>query len=117
MDTNPSDQMARAVREALADELREQTARQRRAALYYSAAGAVGLYAGAALVGCLVLLLSAAIPAWAAALIAAVALAVTAVLLRSAARKEPVPAGPAQVPPGTPPMPPRAPDPGAGSHP
>ncbi|MFE7775229.1 phage holin family protein [Streptomyces sp. NPDC057445] len=113
MDTHLSDHVAQVVREALKDELREQTKRQRRTALLYTGSGVVGLYAGGALVACLVLVLSAVMPAWAAPLVVGAALAGVAFALRTAARSE-ASASPAPLPPEAPPLPSYAPDPGSG---
>ncbi|MFJ6632403.1 phage holin family protein [Streptomyces sp. NPDC091376] len=108
MDTNLSEQVAQVVRDAIADELRAQTRKQRRTAAFYTASGAVGLYAGAAVAACLVLLLHAVMPAWVAALLVGVVLAGVAYVLKSAATKRSSPT--AAIPPEAPPLPPRAPD-------
>ncbi|MEU0395914.1 phage holin family protein [Streptomyces sp. NPDC006208] len=109
MDTNLSDHVAQVVREAIRDELRERTTKQRRTALLYTGSGAAGLYAGAALTAFLVLALAAFLPGWAATLIVGVVLAVVAVWLKSAARQESSPSA-AVYPPEVPPLPPHAPE-------
>jgi hypothetical protein len=86
LDRQLADELARAAREAVRDELREQSSKQRRAAGFYAASGAVALYAGAALALAVGLILAAGMPDWAAALVTAVILAIVAYLLRGAAR-------------------------------
>ncbi|MGR8007258.1 phage holin family protein [Streptomyces hypolithicus] len=86
MEANPSEQIAQVVRDTLKDELRAQTAKQRRPARLYAGASAAALYAGAAFTAFLVLVLHLALPAWAAALVAGILLAGLAVVLKQAAR-------------------------------
>ncbi|MFI6051460.1 phage holin family protein [Streptomyces violascens] len=116
---NLPEQLSQVVRDAIKDELREQTSKQRRAARMYAGAGAAGLYGGAALTAFLLLALAMALPYWAAALITAVLLLGAAVLLGKGARgSRGAPADPASrtlepgVPPGAPVIPPMVP-PGA----
>ncbi|MFK0172961.1 phage holin family protein [Streptomyces sp. NPDC090306] len=87
LDRQLADRLALAAREAVRDELREQSRTRRRATAYYAASGAVALYAGAALALALGLVLAAGMPDWAAALVTAVILGVVAHLLRGAAHR------------------------------
>lgn len=91
LDKSLVDELTRAAREAVRDELREQTRKQRRKAALYAGAGAVGLYAGAALALAVGLALALGLPDWAAALITAAILGVVAYLLRGAARPSAAP--------------------------
>ncbi|MFE3182196.1 phage holin family protein [Streptomyces violascens] len=116
---NLPEQISQVVRDAIKDELREQTSKQRRAARMYAGAGAAGLYGGAAFTAFLLLALAMALPYWAAALIIAVLLLGAAVLLSRGARSSRgAPADPLSrtlepgVPPGAPVIPPMVP-PGA----
>lgn len=86
LDKSLVDELTRAAREAVRDELREQTRGQRRKAALYAGAGAFGLYAGAALALAFGLALALGLPDWAAALITAVVLGGVAYLMRNAAR-------------------------------
>ncbi|WP_420709179.1 phage holin family protein, partial [Streptomyces sp. AS58] len=92
-DRRLADELAQVAREAIRDELRRQTREQRRTAALYAAAGAVALYAGAALALAVGLALAAGMPDWAAALITAVILGIAAHLLRGAARPAHGPGG------------------------
>ncbi|MGW0904533.1 phage holin family protein [Streptomyces sp. NPDC002853] len=117
LDKSLVDELTRAAREAVRDELREQTRGQRRKAALYAGAGAFALYAGAALALAVGLALALWLPDWAAALITAVVLGGVAYLLRNAARPSagrssgghlPSVDGPAMTPPPvTPPAPER----------
>ncbi|MBO3677617.1 phage holin family protein [Streptomyces sp. NEAU-YJ-81] len=75
--------VARAVRDEVRRELREQSGR--RAVRLYGGAAAAALYAGGALTACLVLLFALALPAWAAALIVFALLLVAAGWLKNSA--------------------------------
>ncbi|MBU3870048.1 phage holin family protein [Streptomyces sp. 4503] len=99
--------VARAVRDEVRRELREQSGR--RAVRLYGGAAAAALYAGGALTACLVLLLALALPAWVAALIVFALLLVAAGWLKNSAARA---AGPGVA------SGPTAPSaPGSGAHP
>lgn len=86
LDKHLVDELAQVARDAVREELREQTLKQRRTASLYAASGAVALYAGAALALTVGLVLALGLPDWVAALITAVLLGAGAYALRNAAR-------------------------------
>ncbi|MEW2392052.1 phage holin family protein [Streptomyces venezuelae] len=89
LDKGLTDELVRTIRAELREEFREQTRKQRRKATLYAASGAAALYAGAAVVLALGLVIDLGLPGWAAALIMAAVLGAAAFLLRNAARSGP----------------------------
>ncbi|MEK0101247.1 phage holin family protein [Streptomyces sp. A475] len=93
LDNHLTEQVERAVRATLREELRSElraaSAKQRRRAMFYAASGAAALYCGAALALAIGLVLALGLPGWGAALVTAVLLAAAALVLRGAARPRP----------------------------
>ncbi|MBO1331109.1 phage holin family protein [Streptomyces sp. VRA16 Mangrove soil] len=103
LDQRLTDEVTRAVRDAVREEMRGAVHKRRRTAALYAGSALSALYAGAAAAVALGLVLALAMPSWGAALIVAALLAVAAYVLREAAK----PQGPRL--PQAPPMPPTPP--------
>ncbi|MFE4775122.1 phage holin family protein [Streptomyces sp. NPDC056713] len=90
LDNHLTEQVERAVRATLHEELRTElraaSAKQRRRTMFYAASGAAALYCGAALALAIGLVLALGLPGWGAALGTAVLLAAASLFLRGAAR-------------------------------